>query len=166
MAKPHIHAENSVKRWGGKPKDYLPVHELLDSSAVVFGDVRHRALTHNQWFIRNMLPKVLGITITNSDGKTVSTIEVAEWHVLEDFGNKFIPAASDYLAQIPLQPWMDNAKDGATPPSREWAPKNNEEALEYLRNGPKIPPSGFMKDWDEANDDLRACAGAPPGVMD
>jgi hypothetical protein len=156
MGKPHIHAQNSVNRWGGKVEDYLPIHELLDSSAVTFGDVRHRTLTHNQWFIRTILPKVLGITITNSDGKTVSTIEIAEWHVLEDFGNKFIPAVSDYLAQIPLKPWMDNARDGETPPSRDWAPKSNEEALEFLRNGPKDP----------VEVERSACWDAPPGTMD
>jgi hypothetical protein len=27
MANPLIHSKSSVKRWGGKVEDYLPIHE-------------------------------------------------------------------------------------------------------------------------------------------
>jgi len=44
MAKPFIHAESSVKRWGGKPEDYIEIHNLMDSSKGAIADHRHRAL--------------------------------------------------------------------------------------------------------------------------
>lgn len=55
MAKPYIHAESSARRFGGVPKDYLEIHNIMDSSKAVFADNRHRALTHNSWFIGHIL---------------------------------------------------------------------------------------------------------------
>jgi len=34
---------------------------------------------------------------------------IAEQHILEDFRNKFIPTLQDYLSNMKLLPWMDNA---------------------------------------------------------
>lgn len=51
MSKPMVHAESSVRKWGGKPEDYMPIHNLMDSSKGTIADSRHRALTHNTWFI-------------------------------------------------------------------------------------------------------------------
>jgi hypothetical protein len=31
MAHPHMHALSSVRKWGGKVEDYLPVHDWLES---------------------------------------------------------------------------------------------------------------------------------------
>lgn len=50
MAKPYIHAISSAKRFGGKPEDYIEIHNLMDSSKGAIPDNRHRALTHNSWF--------------------------------------------------------------------------------------------------------------------
>lgn len=124
MSKPLVHAECSVKRWGGKAEDYLPIHILLDSSKSAFPDLRHRALTHNSWFITEILPRIFGEIITNSDDKKVSVRDIGEHHVLEDFHGLFIPAVSDFLSRIEFADWMDNARDGDTPPSHtrleEW----------------------------------------------
>ena len=108
--KPHIHANSSAKLFGGIPDDYLEIHQLLDSSKIAFADNRHRALTHNSWFINQILPKIFGDTILNNEGKKISVIEIAERHILEDFGMQFIPSAQDFLVEMKHENWM-NGKD-------------------------------------------------------
>lgn len=106
MGKPHQHAISSAKKFGGKMEDYIEIHLLLDSSKMAFADNRHRTLTHNSWFVNHILPKVFGDTITNSENKLVSVIDVAEQHILEDFNYHFIPTAQDYLSQMTKSSWM------------------------------------------------------------
>lgn len=115
--KPMIHAESSVRKWGGKPEDYMPIHNLMDSSKSTIADSRHRALTHNTWFIGpgGPLELIFGYEIINSDGRKVSVRDIGEQHVLEDFGNRFIPSAQDYLQNIEMEEWMLMGK--GTPPS-------------------------------------------------
>jgi len=108
MAKPWIHAESSVRRYGGKPEDYIEIHNLMDSSKATICDNRHRALTHNSWFIGVILEKIFGVTITNSDGRKISVRDIGEQHVSEDFRGKFIPSAQDYLQEIEFKKWMNN----------------------------------------------------------
>ena len=115
VAKPYIHAKSSVKRWGGEVSDYLPIHDFLDSSKGVIPDSRHRALTHTSWFLSFVLERVFGTTITNSDDKVVSVRDIGEQHILEDFGNRFIPSAQDYLQNIEWEDWMLNGKAGKPP---------------------------------------------------
>lgn len=114
MAKPHIHAESSAKKFGGKMEDYLEIHVLMDSSKSAICDNRHRALTHNAWFIGHVLEKIFGYSITNSDGKTVSVRDIGEQHVAEDYGG-FIPSAQDFLQEVEWKPWMQNGR--GVPPS-------------------------------------------------
>lgn len=116
MAKPIIHAISSAKKFGGKPEDYIEIHNLMDSSKIIISDNRHRALTHNSWFIGVILERIFGLTITNSEGIAVSVRDIGEQHVLEDFGGQFIPSAQDYLQALEYEPWM-NGK--GQPPSRE-----------------------------------------------
>lgn len=130
MAKPYIHAVSSAKKWGGRPEDYLPIHDLLDSSKGTIADSRHRALTHNAWFLSTILERVFGHNITNSDGKLVSVREVGEQHVLEDFGNRFIPSAQDYLQEIEMQPWM--VKGSGAPPSFARLKKRTEGKTKFI----------------------------------
>lgn len=115
MAKPWIHAQSSARKFGGKPEDYLDIHELMDSSKAAIADNRHRALTHNAWFIGVILEKVFGSTRKNSSGRTYSVRDIGEQHVLEDFRNKFIPSAQDYLQEIEFKDWMQNGR--GVPPS-------------------------------------------------
>ena len=106
MAKPFIHAKSSAKKFGGSVSDYLEIHNLLDSSKSIIADNRHRALTHNSWFISTILERIFGVTIFNSEGKEVSTREIAEQHILEDFGG-FIPSGQDFLQEIEYKEWMN-----------------------------------------------------------
>lgn len=112
MSKPWIHAKNSARKFGGKPEDYIDIHNLMDSSKGTIGDNRHRCLTHNTWFISadGPLEKIFGVVIKNSDGKEVSVRDIAEQHILEDFGLRFIPTAQDYLQEMEIKSWMNNGK--------------------------------------------------------
>ena len=106
MSKPYIHAQSSAKKFGGKSEDYLEIHNLMDSSKGTIADNRHRALTHNAWFLSTILERIFGVTFTNSDGRVISTRDIGEQHVLEDHGGKYIPSAQDYLQEIEYKDWM------------------------------------------------------------
>ena len=126
MAKPYIHALSSAKRWKGKPEDYLEIHQLLDSSKMVIADSRHRALTHNSWFLF-ILEKVFGYNITNSDGVSVSVRDIGEQHILEDFRGRYIPTAQDYLQEMDMRDWMVNGN--GIPPSFARMEENNKNKI-------------------------------------
>lgn len=115
MSKPWIHSESSARRFGGKPEDYIEIHNLMDSSKATICDNRHRALTHNSWFIGTILERVFGVTLTNSAGRKVSVRDIGEQHVAEDFRGRFIPSAQDYLAEMEMKDWMNNG--AGVPPS-------------------------------------------------
>ena len=129
MAKPFIHSKSSVKKYGGKWEDYFPIHQFMDCSKAAFPDNRHRTLTHNSWFIMEVLERVVFPnsgpmtpdfkfpTIKNSDGKFISVREIGEQHVLEDFRMKFIPTVADYLNGLDMELWMNNGMGGSVPPS-------------------------------------------------
>ena len=108
MANCLIHSKSSVKRWGGKVEDYLPIHELLDSPKTTMNNNTSRMLTHNIWFCYHIIPKIFGYNITNSDGRSVDTVDIAMLHVSEDFKHRFVPTAQDYLKHLNVQPWMNN----------------------------------------------------------
>jgi hypothetical protein len=103
MAHPFHHTVSSVKRWGGQPADYLPIHNFLDSSKALVADWRHRALYHHSAGIF-LCEQLFGVTITNSDGREVPVRYIAEQHVLEDL--KRIPAAAEWLMAIRPARWM------------------------------------------------------------
>jgi hypothetical protein len=87
----------------------------FDSSKGTIADSRHRALTHNAWFLSTILERVFGHNITNSDGRLVSVRDIGEQHILEDFGGRYIPSAQDYLQEIEIKEWM--VKGLGAPPS-------------------------------------------------
>jgi hypothetical protein len=125
MSKPYIHATSSAKKFGGTFEDYMEIHEFLDSSKSVIADNRHRALTHNSWFISVVIPRVFGeVFKRKSDGVIVSSRDVAELHVLEDYRHKYIPSASDFLSKIPFEPWMQNGEKGTPESYKNLRPNN------------------------------------------
>lgn len=152
MGSPTVHAELSAKRFGGNPKDYLHIHELMDSSKQAFSDMRHRTLTHNSWFVTTILEKIFGSSIKNSDGKTISVRDIGQWHVMEDFHGSF-PTVQDYLENMKFKDWMDNGKGGdAIPPSHVGLPKFNQKLLEpkplpkeVKRTHSSFPTGGFNR---------------------
>lgn len=103
MAHPYHHAESSVRKWGGTPDDYLPIHHWFDETKAHHADFRHRALRHHAEGIF-LCERVFGTTLTLSTGKVIPTRWVGEQHVKEDLGR--IPAATEWLQNIAPQPWM------------------------------------------------------------
>jgi uncharacterized protein related to proFAR isomerase len=101
--KPHIHAKNSVKKYGGKVDDYQPIHDTIDSSKSAHATMKHRIVLHSAFGIY-LVERIHGILIVNSDGAKVSVRDVAEDHVLEDLGT--IPSLDKWLEELPLKKWM------------------------------------------------------------
>jgi hypothetical protein len=119
MAKPYFHAQSSAKKYGGTWEDYMEIHEFMDSSKAAFPDNRHRALTHNSWFVGVVLPRVFGETFRRkSDNKVVCTRDIGEQHCLEDYKFKFMPSAQDFLQEMEFLPWMQNGM-GEVPSSHK-----------------------------------------------
>ena len=135
MANPMIHSISSAKRFGGKPEDYLNIHILLDSPKTTMNNNTSRMLTHNIWFCYEIIPKIFGYNIINSDGRSVDTVDIAMLHILEDFKCKFIPTVQDYLQHLQIQPWMNNGvKDIDNPIANQYAI----DLLERLREKDKV----------------------------
>lgn len=105
--KPYIHAKNSAKKFGGYYKDYLPIHDFLDSSKACFPDMRHRAILHSSFGIF-IAERIFGTFIVNSDGQKVQVRDIAEKHVIEDMGR--IPTVGDYLRGMPMYSWLGGPK--------------------------------------------------------
>lgn len=105
--KPLLHANLSVKKYGGEVEDYLPIHNFIDSSKACMPDVRHRALLHSS-FGCYIVEQVFGVYLTNKDGKRVSTRDVAEEHIIQDLG--FIPTVEKYLNNMEIQKWMSGTR--------------------------------------------------------
>jgi len=99
---PYKHSEISVKKRGGKIKDYYTIHSFLDSTKEICSDNRHRIL-HTMWGVRRIVIPIFGKVITNSSGKIVSVKDICEQdHILPDYSNKFIPTLHDFVKLIKL----------------------------------------------------------------
>ena len=149
MSKPFIHAKSSAKTFGGKPSDYVKIHEKMDCSKGEIGDLRHRALTHHMFFVRECVVPIFGSVIVNSDGNEVSVVEICEWHMMEDFSDSgkqqgFIPTAGDYLAELNFETWLNNGQDGAHPASHnkrvEWSERSGKKTVGVDSNKQKKYP--------------------------
>lgn len=155
MSKPYIHAQSSAKKYGGVPEDYVEIHSFMDCSKGAMADNRHRALTHNSWFLSNilerihfsnscpMLPNGTFPTIKNSDGKVVSVRDIGEQHIIEDYAGRFIPSAQDFLCEMEYKQWMQNGK--GTPPSFEKIDKHRKQRVIMELNSPVITDDSIPK---------------------
>ena len=76
MTHPLHHAHSSVKRWGGVPEDYLPVHQWLDATKEMFCDFRHRALRHHSQGVIEA-ERLFGLSVKTANGLVVPTRYVA-----------------------------------------------------------------------------------------
>jgi hypothetical protein len=102
-AHPYHHAVHSARLFGGKPENYLAIHDQFDESKAHLADFRHRALLHHSEGIF-LCAAIFGATIKNSDGKPVPVRTIGEQHVTDDLG--WIPSVKDWLQHIQPQPWM------------------------------------------------------------
>lgn len=106
------HAQSAAKKWGGRPEDYLPIHEFIDSSKQVIGDVRHRSVYHHTLGVY-LCQRIFGNTITAAKASGHGSHEVpvrliAERHILEDLG--WLPSPADYINGMAIKPWMSGAQ--------------------------------------------------------
>jgi hypothetical protein len=105
---PWHHALSSAKKFGGKPEDYINIHEWFDCTKQYTGEWTHRAMRHHaagiQWCIETFGDAVL------ADGKMVPVKLIAEQHVNEDCG--YIPTIQDWLQPLREKPgdWMLKVK--------------------------------------------------------
>lgn len=113
------HAKSCARKWGGTPEDYIAVHEFIDSSKKIIGDVRHRAIYHHTegvWLCQQIFGRVLQIPRDDDVpglGEVRRFVEVpvrliAERHILEDLG--WLPSPADYLKDTPVATWMSGAR--------------------------------------------------------
>jgi len=107
MAHPLIHAKSSAKKFGGKPEDYIHLHDWLDETKAWVGHSIHRMFRHHSEGIFEM-ERVFGKSFVNSDGTTVYTRYVGEQHVKEDCFNH-IPSAKEWIEAMKAEKkpmWM------------------------------------------------------------
>ena len=107
VAHPYHHALSSVKKWGGRPEDTLPIHNWFDQAKQHFGDVRHRALRHHTHGVFEC-ERVFGTTLTLSSGRTIPVRWVAEQHVIEDLGR--LVSLAEWLSAIQPKKWMSRSR--------------------------------------------------------
>lgn len=110
MTHPYYHAKSSARVFGGKPEDYMPIHNWFDATKESYCDFRHRALRHHAEGIFEC-ERHFGETITNSDGKQIPVRYLGEQHVMEDCGR--VPSLADWLSKIQPEPWMARATQTA-----------------------------------------------------
>lgn len=104
MSHPWHHAESSVRKFGGKPEDYIAIHSWFDESKSQMAFFTHRALRHHAMGIFEA-EKIFGVVLVNSDGKSVPVRFIGEQHVKEDCGG-LIPSVKDWLGNLPTARWM------------------------------------------------------------
>lgn len=97
----------SARKFGGAPEAYRKVHELMDLPVTESGDVRARAVTHHA-FGCFTVETCLGPLIVTAPGRTAHTRDVAEHHILSEFG--WIPDLGDWTRALTLQPWMSGSR--------------------------------------------------------
>jgi hypothetical protein len=95
MAHPWQHSLSSVNKFGGKPEDYLHIHQWFDESKSWYAQIYHRAFRHHTQGIFECEQR-FGTHFKNSDGKTVYTRYIGEQHVREDLNN-YIPTPQEWM---------------------------------------------------------------------
>lgn len=139
MAAPWHHAISSSRKWGGRPEDYLEIHEWFDVTKAHHADFRHRALRHHAEGIF-LMESIFGVTIdvhvgyrcpTCGENSRAGVVEHEEEckcpaSELEDLWKKIptrwvgeqhvtedlgrIPSATEWLSAIQPAPWMNRSR--------------------------------------------------------
>lgn len=128
----YYHAKASARKWGGTPDQYIEIHEFIDSSKRIIGDVRHRSMYHHTegvWLCQRIFGRTITVggrvpiapelTLLESDEATtrpafeyedhgpirqVPVRLIAELHIEQDLG--WLPSPKDYIDGMILKPWM------------------------------------------------------------
>lgn len=168
--KPFLHARGSARRWGGSPEDYIAIHDFIDQTKMAMPDMRHRAILHNA-FGCFLVERVFGHTLRNSEGREVSTRDVAESHIIEDLG--FLPSVEDWLDEMPMSKWhggihrLPKDERPETPAEKREATRSRTAEAVYrgIRSGALLVEGDEDEEtlarYDEALDNIiRAVTGA------
>lgn len=110
------HAQSAARKWGGRPEDYLPIEEYIDSSKQIIGDVRHRAIYHHTlgvWLVQQKFGPTISVTKESGKVVQVPTRLIAERHIIEDLG--WLPSPADYLKNTPVEKWMSGSQRKEVP---------------------------------------------------
>lgn len=129
MSHPYVHAESSVKLFGGNVDDYLFLHNWFDETKAWHPDWRHRAFRHHTEGIQEAI-ETFGQHLINSVGDAISIYELGIQHVTEDVG--FIPTVDDWFQYFNEDEWQN------------FRQRRIEERLTKDKPGNQIPPR--MKD--------------------
>ena len=161
--KPFRHAKGSMARWGGLVDDYIAIHEFIDSTKIAMPDLRHRAVLHNA-FGCFLVEKIFGRTLVNSDGREVSTRDIAEEHIEEDMG--FIPSLEDWLDTMPIQAWHGGihrlSKDKRPPLPAEERAATRARLLAALNDRTESDTGQTHVDDESLDHFIRAVHGTQP----
>ena len=98
MSHPILHSKSSAKKFGGKPEDYLHIHNWFDETKSWIGTSLHRTFRHHSEGIFEC-EKTFGESFLNSDGKEVYVRYIGEQHVKEDCNN-YIPSAKEWIDSL------------------------------------------------------------------
>jgi hypothetical protein len=110
--KPLLHAKISAHKFGGKPEEYIDIHNWFDQTKAHIPDATHRNVLHNAFGIflcEQVFGEIIRLSdnsykrmpyITLSTGKQISVRDIAEQHVLDDLGT--IPTLQDCMKGIEL----------------------------------------------------------------
>ncbi len=105
------HAQSAAKKWGGEPETYLSIEEFIDSSKMVIGDVRHRAIYHHTlgvFLCQEIFGRTLAVPRSSGAIVHIPVRLIAERHILEDLG--WLPSPADYIKGMPIAPWMSGSQ--------------------------------------------------------
>jgi len=89
------HSRLSVRKFGGKEKDYYQIHKFIDSSKLFYFNPRHRLLLHNLWGIEIAVNK-FGDTILNTNKEEILVRDIVAEHCKEDLNGR-VPSLYDWL---------------------------------------------------------------------
>ena len=98
MAHPWQHSISSVNKFGGKPEDYIHIHQWFDETKGWYAHIYHRMFRHHSEGIFEC-ERLFGMSFENSDGKIVYTRYIGEQHVREDCNNH-VPTAKEWVEGI------------------------------------------------------------------
>lgn len=128
---PYHHALSSVRHYGGKVDDYLPLHNWFDASKAGFGDARHRACRHHVEGIE-WAEDTFGVLIKNADDNQIPVKELGSQHLMEDFGQ--ILKIQDWAATMPqCHPLSKRAVPDLNVVAKKCSSRFGGEGLDYVR---------------------------------
>lgn len=117
--RPYHHAKGSASRYGGAWKDYISVHELIDSSKLAFANLRHRMILHSVDFGYEVASRIPTIRQENLS-------KLVRDHVVEDIG-----------FEICLEQWLSACQPEHMPKIRQRISKKDFLISETKRTGIK-----------------------------